>query len=102
MRVEKVKKDIHGIVPVMITPFHEDGNIDWDGLENLIEWYIAHGAQALFAVCQSSEMQFLSLADLRDLAIFTAQQINGCIPAITSGGPLQTPCIRQPVTSRLF
>jgi len=26
--VEKVKKDIHGIVPVMITPFHEDGGID--------------------------------------------------------------------------
>ena len=97
-----MKKDIYGIVPVMITPFHEDGGIDWDGLENLIEWYIAHGAQALFAVCQSSEMQFLSLADLRDLAIFTAKQINGCIPAITSGEPLQTPCIRQPVTSRLF
>ena len=102
MRVEKVKKDIHGIVPVMITPFHEDGNIDWDGLENLIEWYIAHGAQALFAVCQSSEMQFLSLADLSDLAIFTAKRIDGCIPVIASGEPLQTPCIRQPVTSRLF
>jgi len=28
MRVGKVKKDIHGIVPVMITPFHEDGGID--------------------------------------------------------------------------
>ena len=56
MRVEKVKKDIHGIVPVMITPFHEDGDIDWGGLENLIQWYIAHGAQALFAVCQASEM----------------------------------------------
>ena len=97
-----MKKDIYGIVPVMITPFHEDGDIDLGGLENLIEWYIAHGAQALFAVCQSSEMQFLSLADLRDLAIFTAKQINGCIPAITSGEPLQTPCIRQPVTSRLF
>ena len=75
MRVEKVKKDIHGIVPVMIMPFHEDGDIDWDGLENLIEWYIAHGAQALFAVCQSSEMQFLSLAERRDLAIFTAKSI---------------------------
>ena len=44
MSVGKVKKDIYGIVPVMITPFHEDGDIDWDGLENLIEWYIAHGA----------------------------------------------------------
>ena len=102
MRVEKVKKDIHGIVPVIITPFHVDGDIDWNSLKNLIEWYIAHGAQALFAVCQSSEMQFLSLMEQRDLAIFTAKRIDGCIPVIASGEPLQTPCIRQPVTSRLF
>ena len=97
-----MKKDIHGIVPVLITPFHENGDIDWDGLENLIEWYIAHDAQALFTVCQSSETMFLSLAERRNLAIFTAKQIDGCIPVITSGEPLQTPCIRQPVMSRLF
>ena len=102
MRVEKVKKAIHGIVPVMIMPYHEDSDIDWDGLENLIEWYIAYDAQALIAVCQSSEMQFLSFAERRDLAIFTTKQIDGYIPVITSGEPLQTPCIRQPVTSRLF
>ena len=89
MRVEKVKKDIHGIVPVMITPFHEDGDIDWGGLENLIEWYIAHGAQALFAVCQSSEMQFLSLAERRDLAIFTAKSI-----AVSRLSPLASLCKR--------
>ena len=76
---------IHGIVPVMITPFHEDGDIDWGGLERLIEWYIAHGAQALFAVCQSSEMQFLSLAERRDLATFTAKQVAGRIPVLASG-----------------
>ena len=40
-----MKTTIHGIVPVMITPFHEDGNIDWGGLEHLTEWYIAHGAR---------------------------------------------------------
>ena len=85
MRVEKVKKDIQGIVPVMITPFHENGNIDWDGLENLIEWYIAHGAQALFAVCQSSEMQHLTLEERRDLSAFTAKQVAGRVPVLASG-----------------
>ena len=69
----------------MITPFHEDGNIDWGGLEHLIEWYIAHGAQALFAVCQSSEMQFLSLPERRDLASFTAKQVASRIPVLASG-----------------
>ena len=69
----------------MITPFHEDGDIDWDGLENLIEWYIAHGAQALFAVCQSSEMQHLTLEERRDLSAFTAKQVAGRVPVLASG-----------------
>ena len=46
---------------------------------------IAHGAQALFAVCQSSEMQFLRLAERRDLAIFTAKQVAGRVPVLPSG-----------------
>ena len=69
----------------MITPFHQDGDIDWGGLDNLIEWYIAHGAQALFAVCQSSEMQHLTLEERRDLSAFTAKQVAGRVPVLASG-----------------
>ena len=29
----------------------KDGDIDWIGLENLMEWYISLGAQELSAVC---------------------------------------------------
>lgn len=47
---------IEGIVPVMLTPFSDEGEIDFSGLERLIEWYLACGCDALFAVCQSSEM----------------------------------------------
>lgn len=46
-------KKIEGIVPVMITPYTESGEIDYPGLERLIGWYIAKGSgRALFAVCQ--------------------------------------------------
>ncbi|MEG1113335.1 MAG: dihydrodipicolinate synthase family protein, partial [Hafnia sp.] len=54
-------KTINGIVPVMLTPFTADEQIDYPALERLIDWYLAKGVDALFAVCQSSEMQFLSL-----------------------------------------
>ena len=80
-----INRNIQGIVPVMITPFHQDGDIDWGGLESLIEWYIAHGAQALFAVCQSSEMQHLTLEERRDLSAFTAKQVAGRVPVLASG-----------------
>ncbi|MBD8892178.1 dihydrodipicolinate synthase family protein [Roseibium litorale] len=74
-----------GIFPVVITPFHDDDTIDWDGYEALLEWYVAKGASGLFAVCQSSEMQYLSLQERRDLARFTVDKIAGRIPVVASG-----------------
>jgi len=69
----------------MLTPFDDEGKIDWAGLEALIEWYIANGSNALFAVCQSSEMQFLSVEERVKLAKFTAKITNGRIPVVASG-----------------
>jgi 4-hydroxy-tetrahydrodipicolinate synthase len=76
---------IEGIIPVMITPFTDDGGIDFPGLASLVEWYVAHGADALFAVCQSSEMQFLSLQERVDLAAFVVRCAAGRLPVIASG-----------------
>ncbi len=78
-------KGIDGIVPVMLTPFTEDNRIDYAGLERLIDWYVEHGADALFAVCQSSEMHFLSLQERialsRRVVDYTARRV----PVISSG-----------------
>jgi 4-hydroxy-tetrahydrodipicolinate synthase len=76
---------IEGIIPVMITPFTEDGAIDYAGLETLIEWYIAKGVDALFAVCQSSEMQFLSLEERFALGRFVVRLVAGRVPVVASG-----------------
>jgi len=78
-------KSIEGIVPVMLTPFDDRGAIDYAGLERLIEWYLHHGADALFAVAQSSEMQFLSLAERSALARFVVEKTAGRVPVLASG-----------------
>lgn len=78
-------KPIEGIVPVMLTPFTDQNQIDWAGLDKLIDWYLAAGVDALFAVCQSSEMQFLSLEERTALARFVVDKVQGRIPVIASG-----------------
>lgn len=78
-------KQIEGIVPVMITPYLESGEIDYAGMERLVEWYIANGADALFAVCQSSEMQFLSIKERAELGKFVVKQAAGRVPVVVSG-----------------
>jgi 4-hydroxy-tetrahydrodipicolinate synthase len=80
-----MSKTIEGIIPVMITPFTEAGAIDYAGLERLIEWYLAHKVDALFAVCQSSEMQFLSLEERGELGRFVVRQVAGRVPVVASG-----------------
>lgn len=82
---------ISGIIPVMMTPFDDEGRIDWGSLEALIEWYIARGAQALFAVCQSSEMQYLSLEERVELARFTVNTAKGRLPVVASGHVAEDP-----------
>jgi len=76
---------INGIMPVMLTPFTEQNEIDWAGLERLVEWYISNGADALFAVAQSSEMQFLSLTEREALGRAVVRQVAGRIPVAVSG-----------------
>lgn len=69
----------------MLTPFTSDNRIDWDGLERLVEWYLQLGADALFAVCQSSEMQRLSLEERVALAKKVVTLARGRVAVIASG-----------------
>lgn len=74
-----------GVWPTMITPFTEDGKIDEESLERAVEWYIGHGVDGLFAVCQSSEMFFLSLEERVKLAEAVVRLAAGRVPVIASG-----------------
>lgn len=49
-----------GIYATMITPFCKDGSIDYETARRYVRWYGDHGCDGIFAVCQSSEIFFLS------------------------------------------
>lgn len=70
----------------MLTPFTSNDEVDFDGLEKLVEWYLDHQASALFAICQSSEMQFLSVKERVEIARFTVDIAHSRgVPVIASG-----------------
>ena len=73
----------NGMWPVMLTPFTKEGAIDYPALEALIAWYEEKGADGLFAVCQSSEMFYLSLRERVELASFVKKTAR--VPVIASG-----------------
>jgi 4-hydroxy-tetrahydrodipicolinate synthase len=78
-------KKIKGMIPVMLTPFTDDNQVDYPGLGRLIDWYLDNGADALFAVCHSSEMVFLTLEERVAICQYVVHYTKGRIPIIASG-----------------
>ncbi len=75
----------NGVWPVMTTPYTEDNKIDYDGVKEILEWYSAQGAAGVFAVCQSSEMFFLSREERVSLAKFVIDNAPKGLGVIASG-----------------
>lgn len=74
-----------GVWPVMLTPYTPDNRVDTGALARLTDWYIERGASGLFAVCQSSEMFFLSLKEREKAARTVVTAAAGRVPVIASG-----------------
>ncbi len=63
----------YGVYPTMITPYRKNGEVDDTAVEVLTEWYWKLGCDGIFADCQSSEIQFLTL-DERVSILHTVMQ----------------------------
>ncbi len=82
-----------GYIPVMLTPFKENGAVDYDGLTKLTELYLQAGAAGLFANCQSSEMFNLSSEERLAVTAHVLHVADGAVPVVatgTFGGPVET------------
>ena len=74
-----------GVWPVMIMPFTADNKIDYDAVLKIIEWYDREGVTGIFAVCQSSEMFFLTKEERFQLAKFVIDNTPKHIGVVVSG-----------------
>ena len=80
-----------GFIPVMLTPFQNDGQIDYPALTRLTELYIEAGAAGLFANCLSSEMFELSHQERLQSIRHVVDVAAGAVPVVATGtfaGPL--------------
>lgn len=81
-----MKENVQGeFIPVMLTPFKENGEIDLNGLTQLIQLYLQAGAKGLFANCQSSEMFQLSDEERLLIVKHTLKVADGKVPVVAVG-----------------
>ena len=60
----------NGVYPTMLTPFTDDNKVDYNGILSLLQWYEYRGVDGIFAICQSSEIFYLSFEERLEILKF--------------------------------
>jgi 4-hydroxy-tetrahydrodipicolinate synthase len=79
-----------GVVPAVLTPFDEDGEIDAGALSRNVEWLLDSGATGLVGTGTMGEAQSLSSAERR-FVIETLVEASGGRATVTAGVSSETP-----------
>ncbi len=80
-----VKNIPDGVYPTMVTPYTADNKIDYDAVLKILEFYSTHGVDGVFAICQSSEIFFLSFEERLELLKFIIKNLPKGMSIVASG-----------------
>lgn len=78
--------NIQGSIPAIITPMHDDGSLDLDGLRRLLDWHVAEGSDGIVVVGTTGESPTVDMAEHCTLIETTVRHIAGRIPVIAGTG----------------
>ena len=70
----------------LVTPFHEDGSVDYEKLAELVEAQIAGGTDAIIACGTTGEAATMSEEEHMDVIRFIIKAVNHRIPVIAGTG----------------
>jgi len=77
-------RPLRGIIPPMVTPLEESGDLDRPALERLIQHLIEGGVHGLFILGTTGEGPALTYKLRRELIERTCQQVAGRIPVLVN------------------
>lgn len=96
-----MKTIMEGVIPPVITPYHEDLSIDFDSYGILLEHLVASGAHAVIVGGTTGEY-YLQTTEERVKLIQKAKDVlNGRVPLIAGVGGIRTEdCIQMGLTAK--
>jgi 4-hydroxy-tetrahydrodipicolinate synthase len=71
-----------GTGTALITPFRENGNIDWDSLERIIDFQVENGVNYLVSLGTTGEAIPLSSKECQEVLDFTVAKVAGRLPVV--------------------
>jgi 2-keto-3-deoxy-L-arabinonate dehydratase len=88
------RETLHGCIPILVTPFADDGSLDLESLEREIEWVLSEGASGVACVAIASEGYKLTESERDAVIATTVRRVDGRVPVVASAdGPGEEPAI---------
>jgi 4-hydroxy-tetrahydrodipicolinate synthase len=83
-------KPIVGSIVALVTPMHEDGSVDYDGLRRLIDWHIAEGTDCIGVVGTTGESPTISVEEHCEIIRVSVEHAQGRVPIMAGAGANST------------
>ena len=83
-------RNLEGSIVALITPFHEDGSVDFDALGRLIDFQLAAGTDALLPLGTTGESSTMTHEEDEAVASFVVERVAGRVPVIAGSGSNDT------------
>ncbi len=77
---------ISGCIVALVTPMHEDGSLDWNSLDALVDWHVAMGTDGIVPVGTTGESATVDVKEHAQIIERVVNQVNGRLPVIAGTG----------------
>ena len=88
-----VRNIFKGLGIALVTPFNEDGSVDYQSLKRLVEYQLNNGADFLCILVTTSETPTLSKEEKAEIKKFIVEFVNGRVPIMMGCGGYNTAAI---------
>ena len=79
-----------GSIVALVTPMHENGEVAWDALDELIEWHVASGTHGIVPMGTTGESATLDTQEHLQVIKRTIDRVAGRVPVIAGTGSNST------------
>ncbi|MCU0812952.1 MAG: 4-hydroxy-tetrahydrodipicolinate synthase [Burkholderiaceae bacterium] len=81
---------ITGSIVALVTPMHDDGSVDYDGLRRLIDWHVAEGTACIGVVGTTGESPTLSVEEHCEVIRVAVEHARKRVPIMAGAGANST------------
>ena len=81
---------ISGSIVALVSPMFDDGSIDWESMDALLDMHIREGTGAIVSVGTTGESATLSVKEHCEVIAHTVKKVDGAIPVIAGTGANST------------